>query len=90
MGYANPNVSHEWGLQYILHLTFKLKKNINVVMTLWCKFNCLLLKMSRSLVKDACDGNMESFVARDTTKRGEKIGTHKNIKVVYEYKICFN
>jgi hypothetical protein len=72
MGYANPNVSHEWGLQYILHLTLKLLKNINVVMTLWCKFNCLLLKMSRFLVKDACDGNMESFVARDTTKRGEK------------------
>jgi hypothetical protein len=23
-------------------------------------------------------------------KRGEKFGTHKNIKDLYEYKICFN
>jgi hypothetical protein len=23
-------------------------------------------------------------------KGGKKIGTHKNIKVLYEYKICFN
>ncbi len=75
MGYANLNVSHEWGLQYILHLTLKLKKNINVVMTLWCKFNCLLFKMSGLLVKDACDGNMENFVARGTTKRAKKWNT---------------
>jgi hypothetical protein len=33
--------------------------------------------MSGWLVKDACDGNMENFVARDTTKKGEINGTHK-------------
>jgi hypothetical protein len=61
-------------MRITIHSSFNLeikKKNINVVMTLSCKFNCLLFKMSCLLVKDACDGNMENFVARDTTKRGK-------------------
>jgi hypothetical protein len=31
--------------------------------------------MSGLLVKDACDGNMENFVARGTTKRAKKWNT---------------